>query len=176
MVLNRVLGRDYQERLRKLVAVGVNSDLALVHGFEKGGLGLGRGAVDLVGHQNVGEDGAAFEFKFLFGGRVNRDPENVGGKHVAGELYAMKAASERTRHGVGQSGLADSGYAFDQEMPASQHRYQRQADYLVLAAYDFLEFIFQAGGPMRRGNHAFEGHGGDSTMRKEVRSGYLGDS
>ncbi len=72
-MLYRVLGRDHQERLRKLVAVRVHGDLALVHGFEQRGLGLGRGAVDFVGHQNVGEDGSMLEFKFLFRGRVNRD-------------------------------------------------------------------------------------------------------
>ncbi len=77
---------------------------------------------------------------------------------------------------MGQSGLADAGDAFDQEMSASQHRNQRQADDVILAADDFLELIFQAGGPMRRGNHAFQGHGGDSTMRRRVRRGYLGDS
>jgi hypothetical protein len=44
----------------------VDGDLAFVHGLEQRGLCFGRGAIDLVGQQDVGENRAALEFEFLF--------------------------------------------------------------------------------------------------------------
>jgi hypothetical protein len=41
----------------------VDGHLALVHGFEQRGLRLGRGAVDLVRQEKVGEDGAGLELE-----------------------------------------------------------------------------------------------------------------
>src|ERR1700719_4235746 len=74
-----------------------------------------------------------------------------------------------------QSCFADPGHAFDQQMTVSQYRHHCQADDLILAANDFFEFSFQAGSPIRRGNHSFRGHEGDSTMWKRSSSGYLSD-
>ena len=39
-------------------------DLLFLHGFEHGGLGLGRGAIDFVGEDQVREDRAALELEF----------------------------------------------------------------------------------------------------------------
>jgi hypothetical protein len=48
-------------------------DGALFHGFEQGGLNLGRGAVDFVGEYEVVEDrpGLKTELAFAFGGVVD---------------------------------------------------------------------------------------------------------
>lgn len=61
LVLDRVLGGGDQEGVGEGAWGAIDSDLTLLHGFEEGGLGLGRGAVDLVGEQEVGEDGAGLE-------------------------------------------------------------------------------------------------------------------
>jgi hypothetical protein len=42
--------------------------VVLLHGFEQGGLGLGRGAVDLVGEQQVAEDRALDESELALTG------------------------------------------------------------------------------------------------------------
>ena len=56
--LDRVLGRQHQERVRHLEGLAADRDLALLHHFEQRALHLGRRAVDLVGQQQVGEDRA----------------------------------------------------------------------------------------------------------------------
>ena len=54
LVLDRVLGRDHEERVRHRVRDAVDRRLALLHALEEGGLRLGRGPVDLVGEDDLG--------------------------------------------------------------------------------------------------------------------------
>ena len=61
LVLDRVLGGDHEERPGERVGHAVGGDLALLHGLEQRGLGLGRRPVDLVGQDQVGEDRAGPE-------------------------------------------------------------------------------------------------------------------
>ena len=132
VVLHRILRGDHHERPRQRVRVAVDGDLRFVHGFEQRGLRLGRGAVDLVGQQEIGEDGAGLEFED-FGVRVvDGDAEHVAGQHVAGELQAVEAAGYRAGQRLRQRGLADAGHVFDEQMAARQQRDQRQADHVAL--------------------------------------------
>ncbi len=55
LVLDGVLRGDDQERRRQVMGLAVDGDLALGHGLEQGRLRLGRGPVDLVGQDHVGE-------------------------------------------------------------------------------------------------------------------------
>ena len=57
-LLDRVLGGEDDERLAHRVRHAVDRDPALLHDLQQRGLGLGRGAVDLVGEDDVGEDRA----------------------------------------------------------------------------------------------------------------------
>ena len=56
--LDRVLRRHHEERLRDQVRLVPDRDLTLLHDLEERGLHLGRRAVDLVGEEEVAEDGA----------------------------------------------------------------------------------------------------------------------
>ena len=56
LLLDRVLGGQHEERLGQRVGLPADGDLVLLHGLQQRGLGLGRGAVDLVGQHDVGED------------------------------------------------------------------------------------------------------------------------
>ena len=58
LLLDRILGRDHHEMVGQAVGVAVDGDGALLHRLQQGGLGLGRGAVDLVGEQQFAEDRA----------------------------------------------------------------------------------------------------------------------
>ena len=55
-LLDRVLRRDHHERPADLVGLPVDGDVPLLHHLEEGGLGLRRGAVDLVGQHQAVED------------------------------------------------------------------------------------------------------------------------
>ena len=57
-LLDGVLRGQDQERLLQRVAGVADGDLLLLHGLQQGALHLGRGAVDLVGQDQVGEDRA----------------------------------------------------------------------------------------------------------------------
>ena len=133
-MFHRILRGDDQERLRQFIGVCINGDLAFVHGLEQGGLRLGRGAVDLVREQDVGEYRTALEFELLFSGRKDRNAHNIGGQHVAGELHALEGAIDGARECLTKCGFADSRNTFDQQMPAGKDADQREADHIVFAA------------------------------------------
>ena len=61
LVLVRVLRRDHEERVGKLVRLAVDGHLALLHRLEERGLGARRRTVDLVREEDVREDGARHE-------------------------------------------------------------------------------------------------------------------
>jgi hypothetical protein len=56
VVLHRILRGDHHEGARQHVRTAVDGHLAFVHGFQQRRLRLGRGAIDLVGQQEIGED------------------------------------------------------------------------------------------------------------------------
>jgi hypothetical protein len=55
--LDGVLGGQHEERGLQRVPLAGDGHALLGHGLEQGALRLGRGAVDLVGQQDVGEGG-----------------------------------------------------------------------------------------------------------------------
>ena len=63
LLLDRVLGGDHDERPRHVVRIAVDGDVPLLHHFEHRGLRLRRGAVDLVGKDDVGEHRAGPELE-----------------------------------------------------------------------------------------------------------------
>ncbi len=113
-MFHRILRGNYQKGLRQRVRVRIHRDLAFVHGFEQGGLGLGRRAVDLIGQQDIGKNRPTLEFKLLFDGRVDRDAQNIGRQHIAGELYPLETAVDGPRQSMAKRSLAHSRNAFNQ--------------------------------------------------------------
>ena len=59
--LDRILRGDDQKHGRQRHALALDRHLVLLHRFEQRGLGLGGGAIDLVGDDDVGEDRPAPE-------------------------------------------------------------------------------------------------------------------
>src|ERR1051325_9405851 len=97
MMLDRVLGSNHQKRLRQWVRMSIDGYLMLVHSFEQCRLCLRSSTVDFISQQHVGKNRPVFEFECLFCSGVNRNPQNIRGKHVAGELHALKTAIEGPR-------------------------------------------------------------------------------
>ncbi len=113
VMLNGVLCSDHQKRLRQRMANRIDCDLAFVHGFEQRRLSLRRSAINFVCEQNVGEYRPALELELLLRRRIDRNTNNVRRQHIAGELHALKAASEQASESMGQSRFAHSRNAFD---------------------------------------------------------------
>ena len=120
MVLDRILRSEYQERLRQRVGVIVDSDLRFVHRFEQGGLRFWRGAVDFVGDDDVGEDGAGLEFEALRRGVVDADADHVAGQQVGCELDTLKGAVEGSRESLRESCFANTWNVFNQQVAARE--------------------------------------------------------
>ena len=91
LVLDRVLGRDDDERVGQRPALALDGHLPLLHRLEQRRLRLRRRAVDLVGQEQVGED------RTLRGtGTTPSATSRIGlagdiGRHqVGGELHALE--------------------------------------------------------------------------------------
>ena len=136
MVLDGVLRGEHEKGLGQRMRVVVHGDLRFVHRFEQRGLRLRRGAVDFVGHDDVGEDRAGLELEFLRDGVVDADADHVARQHVGGELNALERAVERARDGVGEGGLADARNVLDEQVAAREQRHQRHLDGFFLALHD----------------------------------------
>ena len=63
LLLDRVLGGENKERLVEFVVLASGRDALLLHRFEQRGLRLGWRPVDLIGEQQVGENGALLELE-----------------------------------------------------------------------------------------------------------------
>ena len=86
VVLGGILSGDNEEGLGERERPAVDCDLHLIHSFEQGRLGFGRGAVDFIGQQNVRKNRALFELERLGVRVVDGDAQHVTGQHIAGEL------------------------------------------------------------------------------------------
>jgi len=89
-LLDRVLGRDDQERGWQGEGLRAEGYFAFLHRFKKCALDLGGGAVDFVGKEEVGEDGAFVRAEgagFLI---EDLRADDVGRKKVDGKLNAAE--------------------------------------------------------------------------------------
>jgi hypothetical protein len=84
-----------------------------------------------------------------------RHTEDVGRKHVAGELDALEFQPEQVGQGMGQGGLADPGHVLHQQMPAGKHACQGKAHGLFLAKDDPAGGLDEAGGDVDRHGAGF---------------------
>ena len=92
--MRRVLGRDDEEGLGQGAGLALDGHLALLHGFEQCALRLRGGAVDLVGQDQLRKDRAWQEAELAALAFVDRNPGDVGGQQVAGELDAREGEAK----------------------------------------------------------------------------------
>ena len=116
LVLDRVLGRDDEERAGQLMRLPVHRHAPLLHALEQARLGLRRGPVDLVDEDDVGEDRPGMEVEGA-GALV----EDVGADDVRRQqVNRALDAGVLGVHGAGQRPrqrrLADPGMVLDQHV------------------------------------------------------------
>ena len=135
-LLDRVLGGHHEERLLEPVDVAADGDGVLLHGFEQGRLGLGRGPVDFVGQHDLGEDRPGLKLERAAAvGRFHHDvgADDVGRHQVGRELNAVEVKVERIGQRADEQRLAQAGHAFEQGMAADEQAGQDAVDDLVVA-------------------------------------------
>ena len=134
-VFDRVLRGDDQEGIWHRVRRAVDRGLTLFHALEQARLGLRRGTVDLVGEDDLGHDRAGPELELLRLLVVDRQPGDVGGQQVRGELDAPEGTAQASGDRLCEDGLAGPGHVLDQQVAAAQQCNQREAN-LVMLAHD----------------------------------------
>ena len=111
----------------------------LLHRLQQSGLRLGRGAVDFIRQQDLGENRTAVKVERAAVAIINRRAEDVRRQQVAGELHAPKAKPQGLGERLGQHRLADTGLILQQQMPASQQAGHCEADDVLLAKDDLRD-------------------------------------
>ena len=112
----------------------------LLHGFQQGALHFGRGTVDFIGQDKVGEDGAFVDLEaFVFLG-VDERTHDVGRKQVRGELDTAEFGIYRFGQGVDGQGFGQARYAFQQDVAAAQQANQEVIHQVFLSYNHFAHF------------------------------------
>ena len=81
-LLDGILGGEHEKRLFQGIGRVADRDLALLHRLEQGALHLGGRAVDLVGQEQVREDGSLLGDEDAFLLVVDQRADEVGGQQV----------------------------------------------------------------------------------------------
>ena len=157
--LDRVLRGDHEERAAQPVGDAVHRDLVLGHALQQRGLGLGRGAVDLVRDHDVREHRPGAELELLGAPVVDRHAGDVAGQQVRGELDPAHRAVDRDRQRLGQRRLADARHVLDQEVPLGEQRDERDAHDVRLAHEHVLDVRGDPVGELRDLGKARRGPG-----------------
>ena len=136
--LHGVLRGDDEEQVRQITALAIDAHLALAHRFQQRRLRARRGAVDFVGQQNVGEDGAFVEMKLLVALVEDGHAQNVRGQQIRRELDALEPGVNGTRERLGQGGFARAGKSSSSTCPplakaASSRRVEAAWPRMILA-------------------------------------------
>ena len=111
----------------------------LLHRLQQRRLRLRRGAVDLVGQHEVGEDRPGLELGSCAARRLLDEDvgaDDVGGHQVGRELDAVELQSSDVGEGPHQHRLAEAGHAFQQRVAAGDRQISDCRDELVLADDD----------------------------------------
>ena len=178
--LERVLGREDEERRIELVALAGDRDLVLLHRLEQARLGLRRRPVDLVGEDEVGEDRARLEPEDPLAALLDEDVRagDVGRHQVGRELDPVERAVDDVGDGPHEHRLAEAGNALEQHVAVGEQAGQRLSDELALAddhATDLALDRLRAFGE-RLGREAWRLVGRDGRFHMASGSGHRGRS
>ena len=123
------------------MSLALDGHLGLVHGLEERGLRPWRGAVDLVGEQDVREDGAAVKREGALLRIEDQRAGDVARQQIGRELHTGESHAEHPGKRLGERRLAHAGHVLQEHVPAGEDADQGEIDDGSLAA----EHVAQAG-------------------------------
>ena len=114
----------------------VHRDLAFCHGLQQRRLRARRGAVDLVGKDEVGEQrtGTKLELSDLL--IIEIDAGQVAGQKIRRALHALEAPADGGGEGAQKHGFPGSRHVLQQDMAAAEEADEDTLDDLTLADDD----------------------------------------
>ena len=107
-LLNGVLCGEHEERIIEGEGLLTDGHLPFLHGLEQRTLHLCRCAVDLVGEDEVGKDGAFFDLETLLLHAVNHGSYDIGRQQVGGKLDAAESCVNQSCQRFDGEGLGQS--------------------------------------------------------------------
>ncbi|CDK39230.1 hypothetical protein BN903_4 [Halorubrum sp. AJ67] len=102
------------------MGLAVDGHLSLLHRLQQRGLRLRRGAIDLVGEDDVREDRSRREREGAVALVEHVGPGHVGGEEVGGELDPRELQAERGRERARREGLSGPGHVFEEDVAAGE--------------------------------------------------------
>jgi len=115
--------------------------VAFRHGLEESGLRLRRGAVDLVGEEDLVHHRALAIFETACLLIVHSHTGHVGGQGVGRKLNAAETAANRLRESAGERGLADAGDVLEKNVPACQKADQNVVNDVFFADENLVDAV-----------------------------------
>ena len=112
----------------------------------RAGLGFGGGAVDFVGEDQLGGDGAGAEAEFAGGLVIDGDAGDIAGQQVRGELDTGEGAADGEGDGTGEHSFADTGDILYQNMAGGDEGGEGLFDDPVFADDDSGDVVGDAAG------------------------------
>src|SRR4029453_16625358 len=112
---------DHEEGRLERKALAVDGDLRLLHRLEQRALGLGRGPVDLIGEEEMGEDRPLPELEAPLALVEEKGARDIAGQEVRRELYALEAQIERLREEARDERLGQPRIVLDQYVPIGEN-------------------------------------------------------
>lgn len=146
---------QHQERLLQFEGLIADGDLLLLHGFEQGALHFGRGAIDFVGQDQVGENGAAPGSKGPRLRIVNLRADQVGREQVRGELETGEFNVDGGGQGLDREGLGQTRHTFQQNVPIAEKADDEAFDQVILANNHFADLAEERAHKSSRLLHLF---------------------
>jgi len=117
-----------------------------LHGLEQRALHLRRGAVDLVGQDQVREDGAELGRELALGHVVDDGAYEVGRQEVGRELDARELGVDGVTQRADRQRLGQAGYTFEQHVAARQQADEDALDHVLLTDDDLADLVHEAVG------------------------------
>src|SRR6266536_1111339 len=139
--LDRVLGGHDQERLGYPMGLPADGDLLLLHRLQQRALYLGRGPVDLVGQQQVGEHRPEGDLELAAALVVDAGTDDVGRYQIRSELDPVELPADGTGERLDRQRLGQSRYPLDQDVPTGQEGDQQPLQQQVLAHDGLLDLV-----------------------------------
>src|SRR5258705_3710467 len=131
--LDRVLRRDDQERRLEPEGLPFHRHLRLLHRLQQRGLGLGGRPVDLVGQQEVGEDGTRTKLEASLALIEQEAPGDVRGKEIGRALKALERQAERLGEEPRDQRLGEARIVLDQDVAARENPGEDALEHVALA-------------------------------------------
>jgi hypothetical protein len=135
-----VLRGHHDERLGKGTRDAVDRDLVILHRLEERRLRLRRGAVDLVGEEELAEDGAGDEREGALLAIEHARARDVARHEIGRELQALEARARHPRERPRDERLAEAGRTLDEHVTARE-RGDEQPEHEIFLPDDDLRHL-----------------------------------